>query len=133
MISIRKYQKEDFLEVKNLISEAFSIERKEEDVFGYYEIVACLDDKIVGYLLLTKVLDPIVDECYFLVDYVCVKREYQNQKIGKMLMDEAEKIARENQASYMQLTCSRFRKAAHFLYEECGFVVRDSDIFRKVL
>ena len=32
---------------------------------------------------------------------------------------------------YLELTCSRFREAAHKLYENAGFIKRDSDIYRK--
>jgi len=40
-------------------------------------------------------------------------------------------IAKKDDAMYRQLTCSRFREAAHKLYMSSGYVKRDSDIFRK--
>ena len=40
-------------------------------------------------------------------------------------------IAKNSGAMYVQLTCSYNRVAAHKLYEKCGFIKRESDIFRK--
>ena len=49
-------------------------------------------------------------------------------------MNYAEEIVRSDKdALYLQLTCSYHRVAAHRLYERCGYIKRDSDIYRKVL
>lgn len=134
-VVIRKYEKGDFLLTKDLLKEAFGVTRVTDEISNnnHFQLVACCEEKVVGYLLLTKVDDPIISRCYFLINYVCVKKEYQNRKIGYLLIREAEKIARDNDAFYLQLTSSRFRIFAHKLYKNCGFVIRDSDIFRKVL
>lgn len=132
---VRKYEDNDFLATKDLLKEAFGVERvlKSINDSNHFQLVACCEEMVVGYLLLTKVDDPIIARCYFLINYVCVKKEYQNKKIGYLLIREAEKIAKDNNAFYLQLTSSRFRTFAHKLYKSCGFVIRDSDIFRKVL
>lgn len=134
MIEIREYRETDFKEVSFLLEEAFSIKKAMgSSSSSLIEIVACMDEKVVGYLLLTKVLDPVLDHIYFLVDYVCVKKEYQNQKIGGQLIEKSIDIATGEGASYLQLSSSRFRVAARKLYQNYGFVIRESDIFRKVI
>ena len=133
-VRVRKYNEADFCDVNNVLKEAFGISKKSNSLNNdHIELVACVDRKVVGYLLLTRVFDPVISNNYFLIDYVCVKEEFRNKKIGSLLVNEAIGIARDNGGSYIQLTSSRFREAAHKLYENCGFVVRDSDIFRKEL
>ena len=65
--------------------------------------------------------------------YVKVDKRYRGQGIAKKLLDYAEEYAKENKAIYLQLTCSTFRTSAHKLYEKCGFIKRDSDLYRKEL
>ena len=131
MIEVRDYIDEDLDKVNSILKEAFSVEKGNFKDGVFKEIVACSDGDVCGYLLLTKVLNPIKNKYYMLVDYVCVSSKYRGLGIGKKLMEYAEKYALEEKVMYLQLTCSTFRVAAHKLYESCGFVKRDSDIFRK--
>ena len=130
-VDVRKYEESDLEGVNKILGEAFNTSKNNftDDIF--YEVVACVDGNVVGYLLLTKVLNPVKDKYYYLVDYVCVDSNYRGYGIGKKLISYAEDIAKKDNAMYLQLTCSYFREAAHKLYESCGFIKRESDIFRK--
>ena len=132
-IVIRKYQDTDLDSVNNILNEAFQKQKENFSDDNFYEVVAQCNEKVVGYLLLTKVLNPIKNKYYYLVDYVCVLSEYRGLGISDKMMEYAEKIVRENKGLYIQLTCSRNREAAHKLYERCGYEKRDSDIYRKVI
>ena len=132
-IEIRKYNENDLEGVNKVLKQAFSVEKDNFNNELCYEIVACSDKEVCGYLLLTKVLNPVLNKYYYLVDYVCVLEEYRGQGIAKKLLDYAEEYAKENKAIYLQLTCSTFRTSAHKLYEKCGFIKRDSDLYRKEL
>ena len=129
--NVRFFEEKDLDDVNGLLTEAFSCNRGKLEGNEFTEIVAEMDGKAVGYLLLTKVLNPMKEKYYYLVDYVCVSSDYRGHGIGKYLLDKAYMVAKENDALYLQLTCSRFRIAAHKLYEKCNFMKRDSDIFRK--
>jgi GNAT superfamily N-acetyltransferase len=133
VIDVRKYNDNDLERVNYILEEAFNT--KKDNFIGkeFYEVVATYDNYVCGYLLLTKVLNPIKNKFYFLVDYVCVDSKYRGMGISDKLMEYAEKVARDNHAMYLQLTCSTFRHSAHKLYERCGYIKRDSDIFRKEL
>ena len=130
-IEVRELEEKDIESVNRLLTDSFSSKRG--NVFGdqFTELVADINGEAVGYLLLTKVFNPIHEKPYFLVDYVCVASAHRGAGIGKMLLDKAYMIAKENDGMYLQLTCSRFRIAAHKLYEKCNFFKRDSDIYRK--
>ncbi len=130
-VIVRNYKDDDLNAVNELLKNSFSIEKESFDDPVFFEIVVEANDKVRAYLLLTKVLNPIEKRHYFLVDYVCVSEEYRRQGFGKKLLDYAYMIAKRENGMYLQLTCSYFRIAAHHLYEACGYVKRESDIYRK--
>ena len=128
------YYKEEYLDdINKVLKEAFNIEKSNFSGEEFKEIVAIVDNKAVGYLLLTKVLNPIKNKYYYLVDYVCVLSNYRGLGVSDKLMKFAEEIALNDEVMYLQLTCGTQRVAAHKLYERCGYIKRDSDQFRKVL
>lgn len=148
-IEVCEYKESDFSQVKNLLLECFAVSNDpiKDSLINHFSdsnmifdfsnnfcgIVAKSGSSVVGFLLLTIVLDPILNNNYSLIDYVCVTKKYQARGIGTMLINQAEVIAREKRCIYMQLSASRFRLSAHALYKKCGFVIRESDMFRKVL
>ena len=134
MIDVRKYRITDYFDVNRIIKEAFNVEKANVNPDeNYTELVSVIDDKVVGYLVLTRVLDLIKGRPYYLVDYVCVDSAYRNLGIGYMMMDKVLEIASNDKALYIELTSRKERVAAHHLYEKCGYEKRDSVIFRRVL
>ena len=142
---IREYKQADFKDVYNILVEAFpsvaeGMKKRDvsEDFLNldkdkYIQIVALVDDKVVGYLLATKNVDPVLKRNNFWIDYVCVDINCRGKGIGRELLKKIEEIARSQDGFYLQLTSSRFRTHARKLYMDFGFEIRDSDIFRKVL
>ena len=142
---IRKYEKDDFKDVCNILIEAFpsvSLELKDKEISSdlfdldsskYFQVVAEVDSKVVGYLLATKNVDPILKRNNFWIDYVCVDTNCRGKGIGRELLKKIEEIAIGENGFYLQLTSSRFRTHARKLYMDFGFEMRESDIFRKVL
>ena len=132
-VIIRDYQESDYSAVNKLLLDSFSVSKSKDILLGieYHELVGVVDSEVVGYLLLTKVYNPIVQKSYHLIDYVCVASSFRRIGVGKALLQRAYEIAKDEHSLYLQLTCSTFRIAAHKLYENCGFVKRESDIFRK--
>jgi len=133
MVTVRNYKNTDLNAVNEILNEAFSCIKTDFNAEQFREIVAVSDDKVCGYLLLTKVLNPIKDKYYYLVDYVCVGSGYRGLGIGKKLLAYAEEIAKSEGVMYLQLTCGYQREAGQRLYNSCGFVKRESNIFRKEL
>lgn len=132
-IMIRDYREEDLDEVNAVLEEVFGIKKKNFDLPEFREIVASIDNKVCGYLLMTKVFNPVLDKYYFLIDYVSVLSDCRGMGVGTRLLNYAENVALEEEATYLQLTCGYQRTAAHGLYIKNGFVKRESDIFRKEL
>jgi len=130
-VTIRPYLASDLNSVNQILQSSFSCTKGSFASEEFQEIVADIDGIVVGYLLLTRVLNPIKNHYYYLVDYVCVDSNYRGRGIGKYLLDYAYQVAKAGGGMYLQLTCSRFRIAAHKLYAKCNFMKRDSDIYRK--
>ena len=134
MIGVREYMMTDYFDVSRIIKEAFDVEKVNVNPDNNYkELVGVVDDKVVGYLVLTRVLDLVKGRPYYLVDYVCVDSAYRNLGIGYMMMDKVLEIASNDKALYIELTSRKERVAAHHLYEKCGYETRESVIFRRVL
>ena len=130
-VIIREYEESDLDSVNIVLDEAFNRKKDNFDGEEFIELVSQCDNEVSGYLLMTRVLNPIKNKYYYLIDYVCVLSKYRGLGVSDKLMEYALNIAKERKAMYLQLTCSRFRDAAHKLYERCGFIKRDSDIYRK--
>lgn len=144
-IVIRKYESSDFLFVKNILIESFSevddlistslinSDSLNLDSSKYIQLVAVDGNNVLGYAIASRFIDPIVNRCNYWIDYVCVSSDYRGMGIGKLLMSEIEMIARNENVMFLQLTSSRFRTGARKMYSDLGYVIRESDIFRKEL
>ena len=132
-MEVREYQKDDFDRVNEIILKSFGYERENVSDARSHEFVACIDGIVVGYLILNEMLDIIKNIKIYHVDYVCVDPDYRGKKIGKAMMDYIINYAKENGGSRIELTSNPTRVAAHKLYENCGFEIRDTDVFRRNL
>ncbi len=144
-LTIKNYENNNYEIVRDLLIKSFP-EVKELLVDGlvdettldldkkiYIQLVAYENDELVGYALASRSLDPIMKRKNLWIDYVCVNQEHRGKGIARALLQKIEDIALEEKILYMQLTSSRFRTGARKLYTDFGFVIRESDIFRKVL
>ena len=55
------------------------------------------------------------------MDQLVILEQYRGKGLGKKLMDEAEKIARENNCDRIELNCWLFDVNALNMYEHIGF------------
>ena len=76
------------------------------------------DEKIVGYLsyIIKKRHTGKLD-----VDQLVILEEYRGQGLGKKLMEEAKKIAKENECDRIELNCWLFNENALNMYEHIGY------------
>ena len=130
-VEVRKYTDSDYDRVNKIILDSFGYEKGNIKDERAIEIVAVLDSVVVGYLILNEMVDIIKNIKTYHIDYVCVDPEYRNQKIGKTMIEYVFDYAKENDVSRLELTSRKERVEAHKLYEKCGFVKRDTDLFRK--
>ncbi len=81
-------------------------------------IIILDDEHIVGYLSYvikkhhTKKMN---------VDQLIIQEKYRGKGLGKKLMDEAKKIAKENGCDRLELNCWLFNENALAMYEHIGY------------
>jgi GNAT superfamily N-acetyltransferase len=91
----------------------------------YYTLVAELDDKVVGMVGLRQLYSYESDNPVVQISALVTKAEYRGLGIGKELMKQAEKWAKENGANAIVLTSGNRpeREVAHQFYKHLGYSV----------
>ena len=83
---------------------------------------------IVGTLTLVLFRIPTALRAW--IEDVVVDEGMRGRGVGEALVQAAVKLAKERGAKTVDLTSRTSRKAAHRLYEKCGFHVRDTSVYR---
>ena len=129
-IDIRTYKTSDKDSLNILLNEVYNLEKK-EDTNNNLEIVADYNNQIIGYLTINKLYDSVRNINYAFLNYVCVKKEYRNKGIASHMLEYVFNICKELNVSYIELTSNDKRTEARKLYNDMGFIVRETNVFRK--
>lgn len=84
-----------------------------------------LSKKLVGYVHAEK-YDTLYSETMLNILGLAVATPFQRQNIGRRLMEELEKIAKENNITSIRLNSGSMRHQAHLFYESLGYDGRKS-------
>ena len=131
---IRKYDDIDFREVMSLLKSQFNISDSIEylnDNANSFGIVATINKSVVGYMRVDKLKNIGKDCYYYILNYICVDSNYQNMNIATKLLEFIFNYANNDNIGYIELTSKSSREAANHLYLKSGFVIRDTNVFRK--
>ncbi len=131
---IRKYDNDDFNKVINILKDNFNISnniKSINDNINSFGIVALVNKKVVGYIRIDNLNNPFKNNNYYFLSYICVDSNYQNMSIATKMLDFIFNKAKDNNISYIELTSRSSREAANHLYLKTGFVIRDTNVFRK--
>lgn len=91
-------------------------------------LVARQNGKIVGMVTLLLFRIPFTKKA--ILEDLVVSEAFQKHGIGKRLLDQAIAYARNEEASYADLTSRPSRVAANVFYERFGFEKRDTNVYR---
>jgi diamine N-acetyltransferase len=104
-------EKDDYLEVIN-----------DEDA-GFF--VAEVDEELVGFIHIlvrdTPVFPVLIQQHYAVIDGIAIKSEFQNQGLGRILMEKAQEWAVIKGAEYIELNVYEFNENAISFYERLGY------------
>ena len=131
---IRKYINDDFDKVISLLKNNFNISdniKYLEDNANSFGIVFLIDNNIVGYTRVDKLKNIGRDCNYYLLNYVCVDSNYQNMNIATKMLEFIFNMAKDDNISYIELTSKSSREVANHLYLKMGFLIRNTNVFRK--
>jgi len=127
-MKIRKFEWNDIKQVLEIESESFDKDRWDEIEFmKYYEeagngFIVCEEGaQIIGYGIINK-------EGY--IRSIAVRKDWRKKRIGKMILNEMERIARENKNVVLSLHVRVSNKDAIEFYYKNGF--KDIMILPKV-
>jgi GNAT superfamily N-acetyltransferase len=94
-------------------------------------LIALDDGKIYG--MLTLVIFRIPTGVRSWIEDVVVDASSRGKGAGKVLLETAVRLAREQGANTLNLTSNPSRVAANRLYRKAGFEQRDTNTYRKAL
>ena len=106
--------------------------KKTESDKNQIYIVGEIEGQIIAHAKITII--PTIYEnmnSYSILNHICVKPEYRRNNIGTKMINECEKISKENNCVSMELWSKNFRQAAHECYKNYGFIVEDAKFFSK--
>lgn len=144
MLEIRSIQFEDLPDLSalyeelvptktnfNKLAEAFrSIENNNN-----YNLLGAFDEGRLAGSLMGIICQDLVGDCkpFMVIENVIVSGRARRKGIGKRLMTDIERIARERGCYYIILVSGGHRKEAHLLYESLGYKEEKVEGYRKHL
>ena len=132
MIHIRTLQETDLPQLavlyEQLVEEPSSPQRMRETFAKLaadpnYRLLGAFEDERLAGSVMGVVCHDLIGDCrpFMVVENVIVSDAFRGKKVGKLLMEELERIARECRCAYALLVSSGFRTEAHAFYEALGY------------
>jgi len=130
-MTIRPITKNDYKEIAGLIMNELGYPKQNcEDICKrlgfienddrYHTLVACINNKVVGFIGLCKIVTYEKGE-YISILAFAVAEKYQGQGIGKALIASAKAYAIENKINQIRVSSALHREETHLFYEANGF------------
>lgn len=144
MIEISKINKEDLSDLSGLFEELSGKQTDYQKMTKSFEWIDNNEDyiilgaknqaKLVGSLM-GIICHDIVGECkpFMVIENVIVAGNYRGQGIGRKLMSEIERVAKERDCYYIMFVSGAQRKEAHQFYEALGYRLNEVQGFKKYL
>lgn len=130
-MEIKHFEEQYLQSLNELLEEAFDVSMSGKLSKDDVQLIAVSNEVVIGHLLLHYSIDPIRNQKFYFVEYVCVRSTYQNQGIASKLFQYVFQLCQDKNISYLELTSNPSRVAAHHLYHKLGFRVRETTVFRK--
>ncbi|WP_316786894.1 GNAT family N-acetyltransferase [Pedobacter frigiditerrae] len=142
-ISIREFQIEDIPSITDLtltlgyettIEQMTTRMKTIAQLDNYWTFVAVLEETIVGYIGLNKNYFWEQDGHFIRIQALVVSKEHRRFGIGQKLIEQAEKLSNQINASLIVLNCGNKdeRKSAHQFYPRMGFEAKSTGYAKKI-
>lgn len=89
-------------------------------------------EKIIASVIIEECFEYIKNQKYYRLGYFGVLKEYRRMGYANRLFDEIEKLVKQNDIKYLELTSGNHRKPAHYFYQSKDFKIKDTTVFVKL-
>ena len=130
MVEILHVSKEDMDQVEAIISEVTNewgkgwrelisrmFQNEHHSPFSVERYAAKLGSKVVGLLAVKKEI------CASVIYFLAVEKNYRRRKIGKKLLEHAQKIAKNSKCSFLRVDVYDFYEENKEFYKKNGFIL----------
>ena len=131
-------EKEDLNSLKECLKECFFKEVYDFDIdycrknnirfLCYFK-----DNKVISTIMVTTKYNPVRNTKSYYLDYVSTINEERRKGYSRKLLEYLERDAKENGISKICFESNSKRVAAHKLYESMNYIMKDTDVFEKVI
>lgn len=131
-MKLRKIKKEELQEAKNIYEEAFQKTIKNlENPKNTFVLIN--KNKILGLCQINYIKDNFTNKQTAYLNNICIKKEYQNQGLGTILLNTIEKTIAKKGTSKIMLTSNKKRTIANKLYKKQNYEKNKSNLYTKEL
>lgn len=141
-MEFKEARKEDFVQIENLISKVW--EPTYRHIVPQKQIIDMFEEYCNQAYFIQQVSDGarfyLALEGNLLLGFVCsyqlngsmkisklyVDNEFQNKGVGRFLLDNIQKVCKDNLLRYIELNVNRYNKAVYF-YRRYGFYIQRSE------
>ena len=131
-----RLSEDDTKEYINFISEVFGYIPSDVDINSMMkdEIVLGIknENRIIASVSILPKREYIKGLNYYHISYFGVLKQYRRMGYATRLFSEVEKLAKDNNINYLELTSGNQRKSAHYFYQKNDFKIKDTTVFVKL-
>jgi len=93
-----------------------------------------VNNELVGFLK-CDIIDDFVSSSkpYMFLSNLCVSKNHRGNGYSTLLLNEAERIAKDFGCEYVFLTCGNEKVCAHGLYNKLGYKIKNTNVFIKYI
>lgn len=143
IIIIRKFESNDIFNLADLTNQLGYYTTVEQmrvrmdkilRLSNYWTFVALTNEKVVGYIGLTKNYFWEQDGEYLKVQALVVDTKFRTLGVGQKLIDMAEQVAKQNNINILLLNCGNRdeRQSAHRFYQKVGFEPKSTGYIKRL-
>ncbi len=93
-------------------------------------LIGSVDGDVIAHTKIT-IIPTIYEKMnkYAILNHVCVRPDYRRHNLATQMLEECNRICKDNGCVAMELWSMNFREAAHACYKNFGFHVDDAKFF----
>lgn len=131
---IKEVPAKDLEKAKQIYCESFHKEYTKTTIKLLGKIIGIyLQEELIGLCQIDYINDIFENKKRAYINNFCIKKEYQNQGYGDILLKECIHILEKEEIDQINMTSNKTRIYAHKLYQKNKFQLINTNLFKKDL